>query len=60
MVNFDPTTLAVFLGAILTIAAVAGVLALGAASGFVASNRKQRLATHDTIRHYYGSFVLAR
>jgi hypothetical protein len=45
---------------VLAVAAVAGILAVAALADFVVTNRRQRLAAHDTIRHYYGSFVLAR
>jgi hypothetical protein len=54
------TTLAVLAYVVLAVAVVVGVIALAAIAEFVVTNRKQRLATHDSIRHYYGSFVLAR
>jgi|tagenome__1003787_1003787.scaffolds.fasta_scaffold18697745_1 hypothetical protein len=60
MVNFDPTTLAAVLVSLLTVAAVTAVLSIGAVSTFLATNRKVRLAQHESIRGYYGSFHLAR
>jgi hypothetical protein len=54
------TTLAVLAYAFLALAVVVGIVAVAAAAEFVVTNRKQRLAEHDTIRHYYGSFVPAR
>lgn len=44
--------------AFLVVAAVAGIVAIAAATQFVVSNRRIRLAEHDTIRHYYGGFAL--
>jgi hypothetical protein len=54
------TTLAVLAYVALAVAVIVGIVALAAIAAFVVTNRKQRLAAHDSIRHYYGSFVLAR
>lgn len=54
------TTLAVAAYVVLALAVVVGVVAIAAFADFVVTNRRQRLAAHDTFRHYYGSFVLAR
>jgi len=54
------TTFTVLAYALLAVAVIVGVVALAVIADFVVTNRKQRLAAHDTIRHYYGSFVLAR
>jgi len=54
------TTVVALAYAFLAVAAIVGIVAAAAATEFVVTNRKQRLAAHDTIRHYYGSFVLAR
>lgn len=54
------TTVAVLAYVVLAVAVIVGIVALAAIAEFAVTNRRQRLAAHDTIRHYYGSFVLAR
>lgn len=54
------TTVAVLAYVFLAVAAIVAVVAVAAFADFVVTNRRQRLAAHDTFRHYYGSFVLAR
>lgn len=54
------TTVAALAYAFLAVAAITGIVALAALTEFVVTNRKQRLAAHDSVRHYYGSFGLAR
>jgi len=44
----------------LAVAALAGIVALPPITETVVSNRKTRLAQHESIRSYYGSFHLAR
>ncbi len=52
------TTTFVIVFALLAIAALTLVLAVGAFTGFVAAHRKQRLARHQTIRSYWGRTAL--
>jgi Tfp pilus assembly protein PilX len=44
--------------ALLVVTVVTAVLAFGSAGQFVVSNRRTRLARHQSIRNYYGGFAL--
>lgn len=58
MVNFDPTTLSYFVYAYFALAAVGALVALAAVTEFVVSNRRTRVARHQTVRSYYGGMAL--
>jgi len=44
--------------AFLAVAAIAAVVAVAAAGEFVVTNRRARLARHESIRSYYSGFAL--
>jgi len=56
------STLAAVAYVVLAVALVTGIVAIGVITTFVVSNRRERLARHESVRTYYGHghFVLAR
>ena len=44
--------------AFLVVAAVAAVVSVAVIGQFVVTNRRARLARHESIRSYYGGFAL--
>jgi hypothetical protein len=44
--------------AVLVIAAVAALVSIAALGEFVVTNRRTRLARHESFRSYYGGFAL--
>ena len=43
----------------IVLAAVSGLLAVAAVADLVVSNRRTRLASRQSVRHYYGSLSLS-
>lgn len=52
------TGLTAFAVVFVALAAVAAVVALGLIGEFVVSNRRVRLARHQSVRAYYGGLAL--
>jgi len=52
------TSVIVLAIAFLVVAAIAAVVAVAAAGEFVVTNRRARLARHESIRSYYSGFAL--
>ena len=52
------TSVLVLAIAFLVVAAIAAVVAVAATGEFVVTNRRARLARHESIRSYYSSFAL--
>ncbi|MCW2791991.1 MAG: hypothetical protein JWO76_1089 [Nocardioides sp.] len=59
MVDFDPTTLGYFIYAVFAVAAIGAVVGLGAVAEFVVSNRRTRVARHQSVRAYYRGLALS-
>jgi hypothetical protein len=55
---FDSTPMGYYLLGVLTLAAIALVLALGVATRTVVSNRRTRLSRRESVRAYYGCVAL--
>lgn len=55
----DLSSMLPFVIGFFVLAAVAGLLAVAAVADLVVSNRRTRLATHQSIRHYYGGLSLS-
>ena len=55
--SFDLIDINAFVFAVVAIAGLALVLALGAGTEFFTSNRKVRVARHESIPTYYGHLL---
>ena len=58
MLSFDTSLVDVYLIAVLSLAGVALVLALGVVTHAAVRNRRARLAGHQSVRAYYGRLAL--
>jgi hypothetical protein len=58
MVTFDTTTLGIFLVAVFAVAALGAVLGLAAVAELVVSNRRIRVARHESFATYYRGLAL--
>jgi hypothetical protein len=58
MAAFDSTLLGDYLLGVLLLAAIAFALAVGMGARVVTSNRRLRLARHQSMRTYYGRTAL--
>jgi hypothetical protein len=54
MVSYDATQIALFLGLVLTVAAVGIVLTAAVVAEAVARKRRVRVSRHESMRTYYG------
>ncbi|MBB6626754.1 hypothetical protein H5V45_05400 [Nocardioides sp. KIGAM211] len=59
MFILDATTISFFVVTVLALAAVGAVVALAAVAEFVVSNRRTRVARHQTVRTYYRGLALS-
>jgi ABC-type uncharacterized transport system permease subunit len=59
MVSFDPTTLGYFIYLVFAVSATGAVAGLAAVTEFVVSNRRTRVARHQTVRTYYRGLALS-
>jgi ABC-type uncharacterized transport system permease subunit len=59
MVNFDPTTLGYFIYFVFAVAAIGALAGLAAVTEFVLSNRRTRVARHQSVRTYYRGLALS-
>lgn len=59
MVSIDTTTLGIFLTAVFVVAALGAVLGLAAVAEFVVSNRRTRVARHESFVSYYRGLALS-
>ena len=58
MAAFDSTLLGDYLLGVLSLAAIALALAVGMGARVITSNRRLRLARHQSMRTYYGRTAL--
>lgn len=59
MVNFDPTTMGHWIIGFFVVAAFGTVVAVAALAEFVVSNRRTRVAHHQSVRTYYRGLALS-
>jgi hypothetical protein len=52
------STLGAFAVAFVVLGVVAALVSLGVLTSFVRSNRRERLARHESVRSYYGGLAL--
>ncbi len=59
MITLDATTISLFVVAVLAVAAIGAAVALVAVTDFVVSNRRTRVARHQSVRTYYRGLALS-
>ncbi len=59
MLNYDPAAMYPWLVGFFVLAAVAGLLSVGALGSFVLTNRRVRVARHESIPAYYRALAFS-